>query len=125
MTGKLFAAFAAVVAISTTAYAAAPVAVPDLIWYRFDEPAGSTTTQNFAVPGAGFANAPVLGHVLGDGFLTGVGGGSATNFVNTGWNGAMSFPTIPRCATFSTTRPRFRNKRGCTRTSVSVWTTPM
>jgi hypothetical protein len=59
-----------------------------LIWYRFDEPAGSTTTQNFAVPGVGSLNAPVFGHQLGGGVLTGVGGGSATNYVDTGWDGA-------------------------------------
>ena len=74
--------------VVSLSHAAAPSAVPDLIWYTFDEPAGSTTTKNFAVPGAGFADAPVLGHQLGDGLLMGVGGGSATNYVNTGWNGA-------------------------------------
>jgi hypothetical protein len=62
--------------------------VPDLIWYKFDEPAGSTTTQNFAVPGAGFANATVNNQLLGGGVLTGIGGTSGVNFVDTGWDGA-------------------------------------
>ena len=79
---------AAVAAFASSALAVPPAAVPDLIWYRFDEPAGSTTTRNFAVPGVGFANAPVNGHQLGGGVLTGVGGGSATNYVDTGWDGA-------------------------------------
>ena len=73
--------------VGTFTHARAPTAVPDLIWYTFDEPAGSTTTKNFAVPGAGFADAPVLGHQLGDGLLMGVGGLSGNNYVNTGWNG--------------------------------------
>lgn len=70
------------------ANAAPPAAVPDLIWYKFDEAAGTGTTHNFAVPGVGFADAPVNGHTLGGGVLTGIGGGSATNFVDTGWDGA-------------------------------------
>ena len=85
------AAAASVVTFSSFAsitYAIPPAATADLIWYRFDEPAGSGTTQNFAVPGVGFANAPVNGHQLGGGVLTGVGGGSAVNFVDTGWDGA-------------------------------------
>jgi hypothetical protein len=85
---RLYVAAAAIVAFSNSAYAVAPAAVPDLIWYQFNEPAGSTTTANLAVPGAGFALAPITGHLLGGGVLTGVGGGSATNFVDTGWNGA-------------------------------------
>jgi hypothetical protein len=79
---------AAVAAIPSVSRATPPAATPDLIWYRFDEPAGSTNTQNFAVPGAGSPNAAVFGHQLGGGVLTGVGGGSATNFVDTGWDGA-------------------------------------
>ena len=70
------------------ALAAPPTAVPDLIWYKFDEPAGSTTTQNFASPGVGFPNAPVNGHQLGGGVLTSIGGSSTSNFVDTGWDGA-------------------------------------
>lgn len=85
-----FRAVAATVVVSfgSAAYAIPPAAVPDLIWYKFDEPAGSGTTRNFAVPGVGFANAPVFGHQLGGGALTGVGGGSGTNYVDTGWDGA-------------------------------------
>jgi hypothetical protein len=81
-------AAASLATLASVAYATPPVATADLIWYRFDEPAGSTTTQNFAVPGVGSLNAPVFGHQLGGGVLTGVGGGSAVNFVDTGWDGA-------------------------------------
>jgi len=73
--------------LSSVAFATPPAATPDRIWYRFNEPAGSTTTQNFAVPGVGFANAPVNGHQLGGGVLTSVGGSSTSNFVDTGWDG--------------------------------------
>ena len=78
----------ALVTFTTIAQAVPPSAVPDLIWYRFDEPAGSTTTRNFAVPGVGNLNAPVNGHQLGGGVLTSIGGSSTTNFVDTGWDGA-------------------------------------
>jgi len=86
--GSAAAATAAIAAFATITYAIPPAAVPDLIWYRFDEPAGSTTTRNFAVPGAGFPNAPVNGHQLGGGVLTSIGGSSTSNFVDTGWDGA-------------------------------------
>lgn len=76
------------VACALGAKAAAPAAVPELLWYKFDEPAGSATTQNFAVPGVGFTVAPVHGQQLGGGVLTGVGGGSGDNYVETGWDGA-------------------------------------
>jgi hypothetical protein len=79
---------AALLGSAQVSQAVPPTAVPDLIWYTFDEPAGSNTTKNQAAPGVGFADAPVLGHQLGGGVLTGVGGGSATNYVDTGWNGA-------------------------------------
>jgi hypothetical protein len=79
---------AALLGAAPVALAVAPSAVPDLIWYQFDEPAGSTTTKNVAVPGVGFVTAPVNGHQLGGGVLTGVGGLSGTNYVDTGWNGA-------------------------------------
>ena len=81
-------AAASIVAFASTLHAVPPAAVPDLIWYRFDEPAGSTTTRNFAVPGVGHLNAPVNGHQLGGGVLTSVGGSSTSNFVDTGWDGA-------------------------------------
>ena len=74
--------------LASVVYATPPAATPDLIWYRFDEPAGSTTTQNFAVPGVGLPAAPVNGHQLGGGVLTSVGGSSTSNFVDSGWNGA-------------------------------------
>ena len=79
---------AAVASFASVSQATPPVATPDLIWYRFDEPAGSTTTRNFAVPGVGNLNAPVNGHQLGGGVLTSIGGSSTTNFVDTGWDGA-------------------------------------
>jgi hypothetical protein len=82
------AAAAAAVVFTSSVFADPPAAVPDLIWYRFDEPAGSTTTQNFAQPGVGFANAPVNGHQLGGGVLTSIGGSSTSNFVDSGWDGA-------------------------------------
>jgi len=77
-----------VVGCAVSANASPPTAVPELIWYTFDEPAGSTSTQNYAVPGVGFAFAPVHNQLLGGGVLTGVGGGSGDNYVQTGWDGA-------------------------------------
>ncbi len=96
-----------VVAFASSTYAIPPAAVPDLIWYKFDEPAGSGTTQNFAVPGVGSANAPVFGHQLGGGVLTGIGGGSATNFVDSGWDGATG--TSSFSVYFEVTNPAVGN----------------
>ncbi|MDZ7625291.1 MAG: T9SS type A sorting domain-containing protein [Ignavibacteriaceae bacterium] len=64
--------------------------MPEVLYYLFDE-AGSTTTQNFAVPGSGSAFADVLGGLtMGptgqfDDGLIGSGGSSSTDYVNTGW----------------------------------------
>jgi|SRR5688572_17887886 len=88
MRSRILLGAAALLCAARVSLAVPPAAVPDLIWYTFDEPAGNPTTKNQADPGVGFAEAPVLGHQLGGGVLTGVGGGSATNYVNTGWNGA-------------------------------------
>lgn len=66
-------------------------ALPEVLYYTFDEGTGSTTTQNFAVPGSGSQFADVLGALtMGptgqfvDG-LIGSGGSSSTDYVNTGW----------------------------------------
>ena len=64
--------------------------LPEVLYYLFDE-AGSTTTQNFAVPGSGSAFADVLGGLtMGptgqfDNALIGAGGTGSTDYVNTGW----------------------------------------
>lgn len=64
--------------------------LPEVLYYLFDE-AGSTTTQNFAVPGSGSQFADVLGGLtMGptgqfDNALIGAGGSGSTDYVNTGW----------------------------------------
>jgi hypothetical protein len=67
--------------------------VPELLYYKFNEPAG-TTTVNYAIPGVGAATATVNGHTLGGvgqfgGGVVGIGGSSSTNFVDTGWVTAL------------------------------------
>lgn len=64
---------------------------PELLYYKFDE-AGSTTTQNFAVPGVGTNPAPVTGQTFGGTGQFGsalIGTGTANHYVNTGWNTAL------------------------------------
>lgn len=64
--------------------------LPEVLYYLFDE-AGSSTTQNFAVPGSGSQFADVLGGLtMGptgqfDDGLIGSGGSSSTDYVNSGW----------------------------------------
>ena len=75
---------------ATCLTAAAAAQDPDLIHYTFDEGAGGTTA-NLASPGVGSASALVNGHTLTpgngqfDGGLTGAGGTSSSNFVDSGW----------------------------------------
>ena len=82
-------------ALRTTLAAACLTAVasaqtPELLYYTFDEGTG-TTTANLANPGVGSNPATVNGHTLSPaggqfgGGLTGVGGTSGTNFVDSGW----------------------------------------
>lgn len=67
-------------------------AVPEILYYQFNEGAG-TQTMNTAFPGQGFVHAPVVGHTLqpapsgqfGDGGLQGVSNATGVNFVDTGW----------------------------------------
>ena len=66
-------------------------ALPEVLYYLFDETGGNQTT-NYAVPGRGFAVAPVLGGLtmgptgqFGSAVI-GSGGSSSTDYVNTGWN---------------------------------------
>ena len=102
----LLVAFASLAA-GPVLFAAPPTAVPDLIWYTFDEPTGSTTTKNEASPGVGFLDAPVNGHTLGGGSLTSIGGSSTSNFVDTGWNGATG--TSSFSVYFEVTNPAVGN----------------
>jgi hypothetical protein len=72
---------------------AGPIDLPELIYYKFDEGAG-TTTANFANPGAGSNPATLAGLTFnGTGFsgasLAGNGGSSNLNYVSTGWNTSL------------------------------------
>ena len=64
--------------------------LPEVLYYLFDE-TGGTQTTNYAVPGRGFAIAPVLGGLtMGPtgqfgSALIGAGGPGSTDYVNTGW----------------------------------------
>lgn len=64
-------------------------ALPEVLYYTFDE--ATTPTQNFAVPGRGAAFADVLGGLtMGStgqfgGALIGSGGSSSTDYVSNGW----------------------------------------
>ncbi|MAG56581.1 MAG: hypothetical protein CMJ83_09850 [Planctomycetes bacterium] len=61
---------------------------PGMMYFKFDEPTGSTTTANVASPGVGTANANIVGLTLGG---TGQFGGSlqssgiSNNYVDSGW----------------------------------------
>jgi hypothetical protein len=66
-------------------------ALPEVLYYIFDETGGNQTT-NYAVPGRGFPVADVLGGLtmgptgqFGSAVI-GSGGSSSTDYVNTGWN---------------------------------------
>lgn len=69
--------------------AASGQVVPDVLYYKFNEGAG-TTTLNHAVPGGGSATATLTGGLgfapgqYGSG-LSGAGGASSTNYVQTGY----------------------------------------
>lgn len=82
------AAFA--VALSSPAQAQA---VPELLYYKFNETTG-TTTANLASPGVGASPATVNGLTMGGtgqfgGGLLGAAGNSSTNYVDTGWVTAL------------------------------------
>jgi len=64
-------------------------AVPEILYYKFDE-SQSDSTENFAIPGGGTPWAPVPGLTMGGtgqfgGALQGNGLSSSSNYVNTGW----------------------------------------
>ena len=63
--------------------------VPEILYYKFNN--GTTTTPNYAIPGAGTNPAVILGQTMGpggqfDSALVGNGGSSTSNYVNSGWN---------------------------------------
>jgi hypothetical protein len=63
--------------------------VPEILYYKFDT--GTTTTPNYAVPGAGTNPATLLNMTMGpggqfDNALLGNGGTGTTTHVNSGWN---------------------------------------
>jgi hypothetical protein len=63
--------------------------VPEILYYKFNN--GTTTTPNYAIPGAGTNPAVILGQSMGpggqfDSALVGNGGSSTSNYVNSGWN---------------------------------------
>lgn len=63
--------------------------VPEILYYKFDT--GTTTTPNYADPGAGTNPASLLNLTMGptgqfDNALIGSGGSSTTDYLNSGWN---------------------------------------
>ncbi len=72
---------------------AAPISLPELLYYKFDEGSG-TTTANWANPGAGSDPATLVGLTFGatgssGGSLAGAGGSSSSHYLNTGWDTSL------------------------------------
>jgi hypothetical protein len=74
---------------STSTTIAAEYAVPELIYYKFNNTGGDTVTNAASAP-VGTNPAPVLNQTMGGSgqsgsALIGTGGSSSTDYVNTGW----------------------------------------
>ncbi|MBZ0326422.1 MAG: LamG domain-containing protein, partial [Altibacter sp.] len=70
----------------------APAAIPELLYYKFDE-AGATVTNMASSPPGGTATATILGSlsqgvpaICDAGSLQGTGSSSSSNYVDTGWD---------------------------------------
>jgi hypothetical protein len=89
MKKMLFICFFASILMSVS-YLLQAQAVPEILWYTFDE-TGTTVTNQASNPPAGTATATILGGITqgGNGLcetaVVGSGASSTTDYVNTGW----------------------------------------
>ena len=77
-----------IICLMNTAVYSQTYDVPEILYYKFRD--GTTTTPNYAIPGAGTNPANIVGQTLGpggqfDSALVGNGLFSSTNYVDSGW----------------------------------------